>query len=606
MTARAPALLLVAVFAVFGLFAGSPAGADEHAIAMHGAPKYGPGFSHFAYVDPTAPKGGSLVMGRTGSFDSLNPYIVRGSPAAGRNHTHQSLLARAWDEPFTLYGLIAESVTSPPDRASVTFRLRPGARFHDGSEITVDDVVASIETLRRRGRPNHRFYYGQVAAIERPGPRSIRFRFADTSNRELPLIMGLMPILSRADLDSRDFDRVSLTPLLGSGPYVVDKVDAGRSITYRRLEGHWSQDLPARRGQHNFDRVRYDYYRDDDAMLEAFKAGKVDVRHESDPAKWATGYDFPARRRGEVVLAAFPHGRPTGMYAIALNTRRPLFKDPRVRRALAYGFDFEWLNRNLYHGAYARTRSYFQNSELAATGLPSADELALLAPDRAALPAALFTEAYTVPESDGSGRLRGNLRTARKFLAEAGWQIDDLALVNRETGERFTFELLLLHRSNERLGLHLARNLEKLGIDMVVRTVDTAQYQQRTATYDFDAMIYLWDPSLSPGNEQAFYWSCDAAGREGTRNYPGICVPTIDRLIGAISDAPDRHSLVTAVKAMDRVLQWGHYVIPLYHLKDDWIAHWDRFGMPATLPLYGVRFDTWWTDAAKAARLPRR
>jgi microcin C transport system substrate-binding protein len=493
-----------------------------------------------------------------------------------------------------LYGLIADKVTTPADRKSVTFRLRKGARFHDGSEISVEDVIFSLQTLRSEGRPNHRFYYGQVARVERPAAGTIRFHFKDTGNRELPLIMGLMPILSKANFRDRPFNKVSLTPLLGSGPYRVDTVDPGRSVVYRRIPGHWTADLPVLVGLHNFDVRRFDYFRDDGAMLEAFKAGIVDLRPESDPARWATGYDFAARHDGKVKLMEFAHGRPAGMYAIALNTRRPQFADPKVRRALSYAFDFKWLNRTLFHKSYTRTRSYFENSELAATELPDAAEMALLEPYRDDLLPQVFGTVYAPPTTDGSGRLRRNMRIARGLLAEAGWEIRDLQLTNVETGKLLNFEIMLVRRHNEKIALHLSRNLAKLGIKVSVRTVDTAQYQQRASTYDFDAMINLWDPSLSPGNEQAFYWSCDAARREGTRNYPGICVPAVDDMIKRISDAPDRASLVAAVRAMDRILQWGHYVIPLYHLKKDRVAMWDKFGRPAKVPVYGYRLETWW------------
>ncbi|MDP6344024.1 MAG: extracellular solute-binding protein, partial [Alphaproteobacteria bacterium] len=385
-------------FAVLSLLslASLPAGPSvaADAIAMHGTPKYPAGFGHFDYADPAAPKGGRLVLGRVGGFDSLQHFIVRGRPADGRRLSHQSLLARAYDEPFSLYALIAEDVSTPPDRASVTFRLRPGARFHDGGEITVEDVIFSLQTLRDQGRPNHRYFYSQVAGIERPGPRTVSFQFKDGSNRELPLIMGLMPVLSKASFAGRPFDRVSLDPLPGSGPYRVAKVDPGRSISYRRIAGHWAENLPAMRGQHNFDLVRFDYYRDDAAMLEAFKAGKVDLRPEGNPGLWAQGYDFPARREGKVKLMEFDHGRPAGMYAIVLNTRRPMFADPRARAAMAHGFDFQWVNKNLFHGAYRRTRSYFENSELAAAGLPGPAELALLTPYRDSLPAEVFDRAY--------------------------------------------------------------------------------------------------------------------------------------------------------------------------------------------------------------------
>ena len=598
--------LLTACLALAAGLTGAPTAGAEPAIAMHGAPLYPPTATHFAYADPDAPKGGMLIQGEVGSFDSLNPFIVRGLPAQGRQHMFQSLLARAYDEAFTLYGLIADDVSTPEDRSAVSFRLRPGARFHDGSEITVEDIIFSLQTLRDHGRPNHRYYYSQVAEISRDGPRGVTFRFKDSSNRELPLIMGLMPILSKADLTAHVFDQVSLRPLLGSGPYRVETVDAGRSIGYRRIPGHWSEAVMSQRGQHNFDVVRYDYYRDDAAMLEAFKAGQVDLREETDPGRWAQAYDTPALEQGDYIQAEFAHGRPAGMFAIALNSRRPQFADRRVRAALAYAFDFAWVNKTLYHGAYSRTRSYFENSELAATMLPDAAEQALLAPFRKQLPEEIFSKIYNPPGSDGSGRLRRNLRQARSLLDGAGWRIRDLKLVPEGGGEPFRFELLLLRRSNEKLAQHLARNLEKLGIEMQIRLVDSSQYQQRTATYDFDAMFYLWDASLSPGNEQAFYWGSDAANREGTRNYPGVSEPAIDAMIAQISDAADRDSLITAVRAMDRVLQWGHYVIPLFHLKTDRVAYWQRFGMPPRPPLYGYRLETWWHDDSKAARLPPR
>ncbi|MBT5191957.1 MAG: ABC transporter substrate-binding protein [Rhodospirillaceae bacterium] len=409
----------------------------------------------------------------------------------------------------------------------------------------------------------------------------------------------MMPILSKASFADRKFDRVSLTPLLGSGPYVVDEVDPGRSIQYRRLKDYWARDLPSQRGQHNFDIVRYDYYRDDSAMLEAFKAGKVDLRVEHEPRLWAQAYDTPARRDGRIKLLEFKHGRPAGIYAVALNSRRAQFRDARVRAALAHAIDFKWLNRTLFHGAYQRTRSYFENSELAATGLPSAAEVALLTPYRNSLAGEIFTQSYAPPTADGSGRLRGNNRTARRLLAQAGWRIKDLKLRHEGGGKAFRFEIMLLRRGNVKLALHLARNLEKLGIDVEVRLVDTAQYQQRTNTFDFDAIFHTWEPSLSPGNEQAFYWGSEAARQPGSRNYPGIRVPAVDALIQKISDAPDRASLVTAVRAMDRILQWGHYVIPLFHLKADRVALWDKFGRPEQMPLYGYRLETWWADASR-------
>ncbi len=573
------------------------------AIAMHGGPAENPNSNHFAYVNPDAPKGGRLVLGRTGGFASMQHFIVRGARGAGRHLSHQSLLARGQDEPFTLYALIAEDVSTPPNRSSVTFRLRPGARFHDGSEITVNDVIFSHRTLRAKGRPNHRYFYGQVATVETSQPRTVTFRFKDNTNREMPLIMGMMPILSKASFASRRFDRVSLESVLGSGPYLAEKVDPGHSIQYRRLPNYWARDLAAQRGQHNFDVVRYDYFRDDTAMLEAFKAGKIDVRLEHEPQFWTQAYDITARRDGRINLIEFEHGRPAGMFGVVLNTRRRQFRDPRVREALANALDFEWLNKTLFHDAYHRTRSYFENSELAATQAPSRAELALLAPYRASLPGEIFTTSHEPPKGGGQvsmrDRLRANLRRAAKLLAAAGWRIKDLQLRHEDGGAAFEFEIILRRRSNERLALHLARNLEKLGIAVQVRLVDGAQYQQRTNTFDFDAIFHRWEPSLSPGNEQAYYWGSAAADNPGSRNYPGIRVPAIDALIGRISDAPDRASLVTAVRAMDRILQGGHYVVPLFHQKTDRVALWDKFGRPDRTPLYGFRLETWWAKSAK-------
>ena len=587
------------------LLAPTAAPAADHAIAMHGVPKYGPDYTHFGYVNPDAPKGGDLVRSRIGSFDSLNPFTVKGVPADGLSLTYQSLLQRSWDEPFTLYVLLAESVSMPEDRGSVTFSIRPGARFHDGSPVTVDDVVFSLETLRDSGRPNHRFYYREVVEVRRNGPRRVTFVFRPGGNRELPLIMGFMPILSKASWQGRRFDATTYDPILGTGPYRIEDVDPGRSITYRRIAGHWSETLPAARGQHNFDRIRYDYYRDASAAFEAFKAGRVDLRAEPDPQRWAIGYDFPAAKRGDIALLERPHGRPSGMRGFVFNTRRPLFADPRVRRALGQAFDFAWVNRTYFHDAYARTTSYFDNSQLAAKGPPSPAELALLAPFRESLPPALFETAYLPPGANPRG-LRGALREARRDLAAAGWEIRDLRLVNRETGAPMRFEIMLARREDERLALAFARNLERLGVEVEIRTVDSAQYQDRLAAYDFDMIIHYWGLSLSPGNEQAFYWSSASATAEGTRNYPGIRQPAVDSLIGAITAAPDRAGLIAAVRALDRVLLWGDYVVPLYHLTSDRVAHWNKFGYPPAPPLYGFRPETWWHDAARAAAIDRR
>ena len=571
---------------------------------MHGPLKYGAGFEHFDYVRPDAPKGGELRRALTGTFDSLNPFIVKGVRAAGRHLAFESLLRRSWDEPFSLYGLVAESVEAPDDRSSVTFVLRPEARFHDGSPITPDDVVFSWETLKEQGRPNHRLYYRQVRRVERPGPRSVRFVFdRGERDRELPMIMGLMPILSRSYFETAAFGETTLEHPLGSGPYRVERVDPGRSVVYRRDPDYWGRDLPVNRGQYNFDRVRFDYYRDADVMMEAFKAGEYDFREEASAARLATGYGFPAAADGRVRVERLAHGRPSGMRALVFNTRRAIFADRAVRRALAHAFDFEWINRTLLHGAYVRTHSIFDNSALASRGTPTGGELALLEPFRDRLPPEIFDAAYRPPGSGGS--VRANLREARRRLAGAGWSVRGGALRRDSDGLAMAFEILLARPGNEKIALAFARNLERLGVAARVRTVDPAQYRSRRNAWDFDMLIHHWGTSLSPGNEQAFYWGTEAAGQEGARNYPGVRSPVVDALIDRMTRVRGRAAFVDAVRAMDRVLLRGHYFVPLYHRNEDYVAWWDRFGRPESTPLYGVMAESWWEDPAKAAALRR-
>ena len=581
-----------------------PAAAGSHGIAMHGAPKYGAEFEHFDYVNPDAPKGGEFRRAVTGTFDSLNPFIIKGVRAHGRHLVFETLLRRAWDEPFSLYGLVAESIEVPDDRSSVTFVLRPEARFHDGSPITTDDVVFSWETLKEQGRPNHRLYYRQVRRVERPDGRSVRFVFdTDSPDRELPMLMGLMPILSKSYYETIAFEETTLDPPLGSGPYRIESVDPGRSIVFRRDPEWWGRDLAVNRGQYNFDRIRYDYYRDGEVMMEAFKAGEYDFRGESSAARLATGYDFPAVADGRVRLERISHGRPSGMHAFVFNTRREMFADRAVRHALAYAFDFEWINKSLLHGAYVRTQSIFDNSELASRGIPEGGELALLEPFREDLPPELFTRPYRAPA--GESGIRDGLRTARRLLADAGWVVRDGALARGTDGLPMEFEILLVRPGNEKIALAFARNLERLGVAARVRTVDTAQYQNRRNAYDFDMLIYRWGMSLSPGNEQAFYWGTPAADQEGTRNYPGVRAPVVDSLIKRMTNVRARTDFVDTIRAMDRVLLWGHYFVPLYHRNDDHVAYWDKFGRPDVSSLYGVVVESWWEDPAKAAALRR-
>ena len=600
----AVALFAAIALAVSALGSAEAVAAPAHGIAMHGAPKYGPDFQHLDYVNPDAPKGGELRRAVTGTFDNLNPFIIKGVVAQGRHHVFESLLKRTWDEPFSLYGLIAETVDVPDDRSSVAFTLRPEARFHDGSPITVDDVIFSWETLKEQGRPNHRLYYNKVRRIERPDARTVRFLFdTETPDRELPLILGLMPIVSKAYYSQVTFDETTLTPPLGSGPYKIESVDAGRGIVYSRDPDYWGRHLPINRGLNNFDRIGYDYYRDDEVMMEAFRAGEYDLRQERSATRWATGYDFPALDDGRVKLELLPHGRPSGMFALVFNTRRPMFADRTVRYALSLAFDFEWINRNLLQGAYVRTNSIFDNSELGSRGLPEGGELALLEPHRGGLPPELFDTAYHAPVVEGG--LRKNLAAARRLLEKAGWSVEDGTLRRRSDNLPMAFEILLVNPGNERIALNLTRNLERLGVEAKVRTVDTAQYQYRRNVYDFDMLIYRWGMSLSPGNEQAFYWGVEAAGQEGTRNYPGIEDPTVDALIAKMTEARERSDFVDVVRAMDRALMWGHYMIPLYHLNDDRFAYWDKYGRPEVTPVYGAVLDAWWEEPGKADALDR-
>lgn len=580
--------------------------APVHGIALYGQPKYGPDFPHFDYVNPDAPKGGEARFAAIGSFDTFNPFNIKGQAAAGISPLFETLLTDSKDEPFSEYGLIAESVEVPEDRSSVTFTLRPQARFHDGSPITPDDVLFSFETLKAKGSPFYRFYYTNVAKAERLGERQVKFTFASGENRELPLIMGQMPVLSKKYWQNRDFAATTLDVPVGSGPYRIERFEPGRFIVYKRDENYWGKDLPVNRGLNNIDRLRYDYYRDVTVALEAFKAGAYDLRVENVAKQWATGYDFPALSKGLVRKETFPNQMPSGMQGFAFNLRRPLFQDPRVRQALAYAFDFEWSNRNLFFSQYTRTRSYFDNSELAAQGLPSPEELALLEPLRQNLPAEMFTTAYQPPVANDDSQLRANLQQAMRLLQEAGWVFRDRKLVNGKTGEPFRFELLIDDPTWERIALPFARNLERLGIEMNVRPVDSAQYENRLRDFDFDMVVYVWGQSLSPGNEQREFWSSTAADQPGSRNIIGLKNPAIDRLVEQVIAAPDRTSLVTRVRALDRALQWSFLVIPHWHISYARIAFWDKFGYPTVTPLQGVQLDAWWVDPAKDAALVTR
>jgi len=575
-----------------------------YGMSLYGDLKYPPNFTHFDYVNPDAPKGGTMRLSSLGTFDTLNPFVVKGVPAAGISQIFDTLMTRSEDEASSDYPLIAESADLAPDRASVVYTLNKAARFQDGTPITPADVVWSFETLRDKGAPTYRFYYGDVTKVEAVGDHAVRFTFKNGDNRELPAILSEMPVLSKAYWSGRDFEKTTLDPPIGSGPYKIESVDPGRSITYRRDPNYWAKDLPVNKGRFNVDVIRYDYYRDATVALEAFKGGNFDLHLESSAKDWATAYDVPEVRDGRIVKESIPNQRPAGMQAFAMNLRRPLFQDRRVREALGLAFDFEWSNQALFYGQYTRTRSYFDNSELAARGLPDAAELGVLEPLRGKLPEEVFTREFTVPKTDGSGNARDNLRRAAELLRDAGWSVQNGKLV--KDGQPFAFEVLLDNPQFERVVLPYAKNLEKLGITASVRTVDTSQYRRRVDGFDFDMIVASFPESDSPGNEQREFWGSEAAKREGSRNVIGIADPAIDALIDQLIASPDRKSLVTHTRALDRALQWGYYVVPNWYYGGDRIAYWNQFGKPTVVPKDGVQIDAWWIDPAKAAALGSR
>ena len=574
----------------------------RHGLAMHGELKYGPDFKHFDYVNANAPKGGSVKLGATGSFDNLNGFIVKGEAADGLGNIYDTLMSGSADEAFSAYGLLAESIETPEDRSWVQFVLRKEARWHDGKPVTADDVIWTFNTLIEKGTPRYRYYYADVAAAEKIDERTVRFTFKNGENRELPLIMGQLVVLPKHYWQDKDFAKTTLEPPLGSGPYRIESLEAGRDISYRRVENYWGRDLPVNVGTNNFDVMTYDYYRDATVQVEAFKAGAFDFRAENISKVWATSYDIPAVKNGLIKKIEIKHNRTAGIQGFVYNTRRDIFKDRKLRQALAYAFDFAWSNRNLFYGQYTRTRSYFDNSELAATGLPGPDELEILEPFRDRIPDEVFTTEYQPPETKGDGRIRDNLRIGDRLLKEAGWVIKDGRRINEKTGRVLEFEILLVSPAFERIVLPFAKNLERLGVKANVRTVDSAQYLRRLETFDYDMLTFAWGQSLSPGNEQLGYWGANAASQNGSQNFIGISDPVVDELIAGLIAAPDRKSLVTRTRALDRVLQWGHYLIPHWHLDYDRLIFWNKFERPAVTPLSGAQFDTWWInpDAAKA------
>ena len=580
-------------------------GEELHGIAMHGRPALAPGFHHFPYVNPDAPRGGTRREAVTGSFDSLNPFIIKGQRVWHVGGlVFEPLMARSRAEPFSLYPLVARSVEMPQDRTSITFHIDERARFSDGRPVTARDVLFSWQTLRDHGRLNHRSYYKKVKKAEVLGDYTIKFTL-DGKDRELPLILALMPVLPRHFFRDHPFDKTTLKPLVGSGPYRIGKVEPGRRVVFERNPDYWGRDLPARRGMFNHDRIVIDYYRDNQAAFEALKKGLADFRWEADATRWATAYDFDAVKKGLFVKEVIPTGLPRPLSAFVFNTRRPVFADPRVREALIFTFDFEWANANLYHGLYARTSGYFDGSELSSIGRPaSAQERRILKAAGARLEERFLEGRWRAPVSDGTGRDRRNLRRAVMLLRAAGWTIRGGRLVDAG-GRPFSFEMLVQSADQEKLALHWRHTLKLIGVEMRIRLVDSAQFTRRLLSYDYDMVPYTWYNSLSPGNEQKFYWGSAGRERQGTRNYMGANDPAIDAVIDQIIAARERSRFVAAVRALDRLLTSHFYVLPLYHAPGQWVGRWKHLARPRAVSLYGFIPATTWDARIAGGQMGR-
>jgi microcin C transport system substrate-binding protein len=577
------------------LLAGAAQAEPRHAITLYDEPpKYPANFQHFDYVNPDAPKGGTLRQQSVGGFDSFNPFIPKGN-AVGVGLIYDSLTYHSPDEPFTEYGLLAERIDKAPDNSYVRFILNPKARFHDGTPVTAEDVIFTFNILLEKGDPMYRHYYADVAQVVAEDKLRVRFDFKHQDNRELPLILGQIQVLPKHWWATRDFSKGDLEPPLGSGPYRIGKVAPGSAVTFERVKDWWAKDLPVSRGLYNFDRIQVDFYRDSQVALEAFKAGQFDVNLEYSAKDWNTGYDSPALRAGKFVQLAIPNHNPAGMQGYVFNLRRPIFQDRRVREAIAQLFDFEWANKQLFYGAYKRTHSYFENSEMAATGLPSQAELKLLEPLRDKLPPEVFSQEFKPPVSDGSGIIREQSRRAYQLLTEAGYRIDNDKMIGPD-GKQLAFEFLNFQPNLERVVLPFKRNLAELGIDLQIRRVDVSQYINRLRSRDFDMTSAIWPQSSSPGNEQREFWHSSSADNPGSRNLMGLRDPAIDQLVEGLIRSGSREELITHARALDRALLWGHYVVPNYYV-DTWrVAYWKRFGRPPVTPLYDYGLMTWWEE----------
>jgi microcin C transport system substrate-binding protein len=589
----------------------------SNAIAVLGKPTLPPDFPYFPYVNPDAPKGGEVRLAVGGTFDNFNPFILRGTAPLGMvsswvilpggsgsgatvGHVWESLLTSSADEAETGYGHLAQTIELPQSKLWVAFDLNPAAKFSDGTPVTAEDVAWTFRTLMEQGRPAMRIQFADVKDVEVTGERRVVFHFKSNENREMPLLVGGLAVLPKHFFEGRDFTRPLTDPPIGSGPYRIASFDMGRDIVFQRNPDWWARDLPTGKGTNNFDQVRIDYYRDLTVAMEAFKAGQVDLRSENTAARWATFYDFPAVQSGLVIKRDFRHHLPTGLQGWAMNTRRKVFADPLVRHALGLVYDFEWANKNLFYGDYVRTSSYFDNSDLASSGIPEGDELKLLEPFRQELPPELFTEKFTLPVTDGSGNNREQSIEALKLMAQAGWHVKDRKLVDAN-GEQMTFTILLDDPSYERVTLPYVEDIKRLGIDVRVRTVDPAQFQHVTDDFDFDMTLFIYPESEVPGNELRDYFSCASSKAVGSSNLPGSCDPAVDAMIQKVVTAQDRPTLLTAAHALDRVLLWRWYNVPNYSNQKFHVAWWNRFGFSDKPIREGVNFDSWWVDAAKAA-----
>ncbi|WP_162653940.1 extracellular solute-binding protein [Lentilitoribacter sp. Alg239-R112] len=579
-----------------------------HGISMHGEPALPADYKHFPYANPDAPKGGKISYGVVGTFDSLNPFILKSMRTAARGiidpefgHLYyDTLMQRSRDEAFTMYGLLAETVEWDDERTFLQFNLNPKARWHDGKPVTADDIIFTFETMTEKGRPPYSRRLARVERMEKVSDLSVKFIFNEKSNREFPLILGLMPIIPKHDTDAANFDSITMDIPVGSGPYKVKEIRPGERITYERDPNYWAKDIPSKVGFDNYDEIRVEYFLSQTAQFEAFKKGLFDVYPEGNPTHWQTAYNFSAVNDGEIIKQTFKKQRPSGMYGFVFNTRRDIFKDIKVRKALSLMFDFEWINKNLYGGVYTRTQSFWQGSDLSSYQNPANDiEKALLAPFPDAVSQDIMDGTYQLPVTDASGRDRKLLRQALGLFQEAGYKIDGGKLIGTD-GKQLTFEVMPQNEDQEKLALAYQRSLKALGIEMSVRTVDDAQYQKRSQTYDFDMIIKAFTSSFSPGGEQVWRWSSRAVEPEGTFNFAGVASPAVDAMIDALVNARTTEDFQAAVRAYDRTLLSGHYIIPAYHLGETWVAHRDYIKFPeGKQPIYGYQLPVWWDGRAE-------